>query len=330
MTILPEANELLNRYLQAAARRLPMKNRDDIIRELRSSILDEAESRSGDEDIDLQSMRSILTDRGAPGKYADAYAPHQYLIGPAVFPLFRIVLAIVWTILLIISAISLGIMLLQSGPAGLLTWLAELIGTLAASLGVLVLVFFILEKRSDQEVLLDKLYETWSFEDLPELKKAGPLKRSEQIINVVLTAAAIFLLLRFSGRIGVYTSTGTSCIFLPILQEGFYQILPVIIFRWSLTIVLSLLLLYRGKETRGLMIFGIILNAFDISILLYMLSRGVGTFFDLSVLQKAGIEPLEMLLGPLMVGIFILIIVLSVVEIVKAVRSLRDLFSVIT
>ncbi len=83
--------DLIERYVQEVARRLPRKQRDDVARELRSSLEDSLESRAGVplEQVEEEQAVELLLEFGTPQKVAASYRPGpDFLIGPGLYPSF--------------------------------------------------------------------------------------------------------------------------------------------------------------------------------------------------------------------------------------------------
>lgn len=82
--------ELIDRYLQAVRFALPRSQRDDIVQELKDSLLSQIEEREAalgralteDEQVDL------LRKMGSPMQLASRYRDQQGLIGPTVLPIY--------------------------------------------------------------------------------------------------------------------------------------------------------------------------------------------------------------------------------------------------
>src|SRR5258708_33102104 len=88
--------ELLDRYLQAIEFWLPKRQRQDIIAELSEDLrsqIEEKETELGRKLEDAE-VEAILKRCGSPLAVASRYRPHQYLIGPTLFPIYRVVLAV--------------------------------------------------------------------------------------------------------------------------------------------------------------------------------------------------------------------------------------------
>ncbi|GAF71800.1 unnamed protein product, partial [marine sediment metagenome] len=86
---------LIDRYVYEVGRHLPRKNRSDIQVELRSSLIDALEDRAGREPTEAEIVE-LLKEFGPPKVVAASYYPEgQYLIGPPLYPLFRLLAGIV-------------------------------------------------------------------------------------------------------------------------------------------------------------------------------------------------------------------------------------------
>jgi hypothetical protein len=97
-----KGGEWIDRYVNEVGRRLPANQRADVEREIRSLIedevadrLDAAEEQGGSQPDGEATVLAVLQQFGAPGEMAAKYQAPRYLIGPAMFPVYQIVLGIV-------------------------------------------------------------------------------------------------------------------------------------------------------------------------------------------------------------------------------------------
>src|SRR5579863_8750966 len=91
------AMELLDRYLQAVKKHLPLRRQDDIIAELRANMesqLEDKESELG-RPLTTGELEDWLKKMGSPIMVAARYQPQKYLIGPAIFPVYWYILRMV-------------------------------------------------------------------------------------------------------------------------------------------------------------------------------------------------------------------------------------------
>jgi len=116
---------LIDRYVLTAVRHVPEKQRADIDRELRASIDDAVDARlEAGEDRDA-AIDATLRELGDPRRLADQYADRpQYLIGPDMYPVWRGVMKMLFTIVLPIVVVVLQTIHALADPH-----LGRLIGT---------------------------------------------------------------------------------------------------------------------------------------------------------------------------------------------------------
>ncbi len=322
MTISKEAQYLLDRYILAFSRRLPFSSRKDIVNELRSSVLDALEETVGDNEVREEHMRSVLEELGAPGRLAGSYTTEQFIIGPDIFPLFKLVLTIVAIVVAVTSMIQIGISLSSWDIPEILLQIAKLITSLVTALGFLIIVFFLIQRFSKEMDWRSEWYGDWSVDDLPEISSRTPVKRWEQILNIIFTLILILGLNLFGDRIGARYSADGACFFVPTLREGFYTLLPFLTLRWALSIVLALILIIHREERFGTSVFIIVLSCIDISIAALFLQKGLQTFFNIDALLTTPLESAVPIFRILFYAVFIMIIVLTVFDIIKKIIEL--------
>ncbi|MGO9338894.1 MAG: HAAS signaling domain-containing protein [Terracidiphilus sp.] len=110
--------ELLDRYLEAVKKHLPWQRQDDIIAELRANLeaqLEEKEAALG-RPLTQAEVEAWLKQLGSPMQMAAPYQPQQYLIGPAIFPIYRNVMKIAITWCIVIYSIATATALLTKAP----------------------------------------------------------------------------------------------------------------------------------------------------------------------------------------------------------------------
>src|SRR5450432_4222473 len=82
--------ELLDRYLQSIKTFLTGKDQDDILRELRESLVSQMEEReqSLGRPLNGDEVAAIIRENGPPFLVAARYGPHRALIGTTLFPFY--------------------------------------------------------------------------------------------------------------------------------------------------------------------------------------------------------------------------------------------------
>jgi hypothetical protein len=187
--------DLIDRYVQRVGFFLPRPQRDDIARELAADLRSEVQEREAalGRSLDADETSSILRRWGHPILVSGRYQPERYLIGPALFPVYRFVLKlvalcyllpwlVVWAGIMILSpsyrSAHQGAAFLQ--PLG--TWWSLVI----AAVGITTLVFAVLERSQA------RLFERWDPQRLPTVADKNAIPRFTSIVEVV--AGTLFIL----------------------------------------------------------------------------------------------------------------------------------------
>ena len=254
---------LLNRYIHEVGRFLPRKNREDIQAELRSSVVDTLEDRFGPEPAETD-VEEVLKEFGSPREVAASYHPQgQYLVGPGLYPLFRMIAWIVIAAVLGAQLLAFGVAVFIAGePFSALETLASLLNSIPVSLGWVLITFMILQ-YFDAKPHLEE--EPWDPNALPELNPEEDLKKGELIFGLVSGILILVLVTLFPQWIGFLTTPGGEFYSNPVILDY------IVLIQVSLlaTIMLNIFLLWKGSWnflTRmvklGLDVFGVVILAF--------------------------------------------------------------------
>lgn len=187
--------DLTDRYLGAAVKHAPERQRADLERELRASIEDALEPRlDAGEPVDT-AERAVLGGLGDPEKLvADWLDRPLHLIGPAVFLLWKKLL--IWGLAVLVPITVVAVYLIQSlvqrdlvGPIG------DAIGAgLSVAMHVafwVTLAFAIVERSTDA---LRSIRKQWTVDDLPSRTPGRGEQLAEGIIQLVAVGALVFAL----------------------------------------------------------------------------------------------------------------------------------------
>jgi hypothetical protein len=190
--------DLMARYLQAVRFWLPKRQQDDIIAELSQDLqaqIDEQEERLGRKLNELE-VETLLRQRGSPVQVANKYLPQQSLIGPLLFPIYVFVLKVVSLCLLIPAGVGLiaGLIsgslrdVVNGGWAPPFAHIAgQLWGAWFSALGVVTLVFAVLERSQAKK----DLFEKWDPRKLPPLRPAHIIPRANSAIEVAVNLCVL-------------------------------------------------------------------------------------------------------------------------------------------
>jgi len=194
---------LTDRYIDAAMRTVPEKQRPDLSAELRGSIADQIDARTDAGDPHDVAERVVLTELGDPDKLAAGYTDRPlHLIGPRYYlDWWRLLKLLLW---IVPACAAFGIALGQT-LAG--ATFGEVVGsTVAGIIGVIVhlffwvtLVFAILERstgegaRGRTAARGGEPWPQWSLDQLPQVRETGARLPDliGSLVFLVLGAAAI-------------------------------------------------------------------------------------------------------------------------------------------
>jgi hypothetical protein len=110
--------ELLDRYLQAVKKHLPRNRQDDILAELRANMESQLEDKEAElgRPLTQGEAEDWLRAMGPPVFVASRYRPQQYLIGPALYPLYLYVLRVALPWAIAIYAVVNAVLIVFSTP----------------------------------------------------------------------------------------------------------------------------------------------------------------------------------------------------------------------
>ena len=338
--------ELIDRYIYAVGRRLPKKLRGDIEKELRSLIMDELDANTKGGEVSEEDVAAVLTKIGSPDAVAAQYGGRpQHLIGPDLFPLYKLVAAIVFAAMALGFVITYIINLLNSGMENMLMQFLRMLGQIvtggATALGFVTLAFALLERlmvrgkvdafikevNDDEDIQKAKEWfdhMKWNPEKLkPVPEKEDATKPLDHILGIVFTLIVLVLFNRFSDRLA-FCLGDSACT--PIFSaQALSMFLPLWNVSWVLSIGKDSLLLVRGRWEFGTRIYDIVASALDI-VILYLLLTGP---FIISDAMLAMLKEYVPFLGGalrifLMIAFGIGLVVTAVQTIVKIVRLVRE------
>jgi hypothetical protein len=287
---------LIDTYVLEIGRRLSKRTRADIQAEIRSTLQDMLEERSKEsgKPVDDEMILEVLKAYGAPEKVAGTYLGERSLVGPRLYPLFLMVLRIVFPVIAILA--GLGALYAGSHAAGsvaevgkvILSALAGMVTSIISALGSIVLIFAILEwvlfragKKLDVQGLpKDK---EWDPRSLAKISTPNQVKMAETIIEIVGCFIAILLFNFYPQIIGFTPSLNGvlesgwaigfgSAEFTPLLSANFFHFVPYLTFVWAMTILLDIFLLRLGHWNTLTRILQIGLKIINILIAAAMLS----------------------------------------------------------
>ncbi len=322
---------LLDKYIHEIGRFLPRVKRADIQAELRSSLIDTLEDRFGQEPAEDQ-VAELLKEFGDPRDVAGSYHPRgQYLIGPSLYPLFRMVAWIVVAAVLGAQLLAWGIAIFVAGdPFSPLEILASLVNSIPASLGWLLVTFMILQYFDAKPNLED---EPWDPHSLPEINPDQDVKRGELIFGLIFSTLILMMLTLFPQWVGFITAPGGKFYPNPVILD--YLVLIQI--SLLANIVLDVFLLGKGRWNILTRIIKLGLEGFSIVILAllvnghnaWLTARSAGGLFDaLEAISDIADGSWELVGMNAFRLAFVVVLIVTVIEVIVTIyRLLRSKFS---
>jgi len=327
---------LIDRYVSEIGKQLPRKSRADIETEIRSTLEDMLEERSAKagRPADDEMVKELLKEYGAPDKVAESYLPTRYLIGPELYPIFALIVKIVFTVLGVIWLILFGVRVATSDltilsfgtmlGSSVLQWS----GGLISAFGNIVLVFAILQWVNAGKNFKDETKEEeWSPEELTKEPDPEEIRPWEPIVTIVFTTLGLLVFNFYPQILGIYFFSGEVSVFVPALSEAFFRMLPWINITWILGIGLNGWLLRQGSWTPLLRWFEIALKVAGV-VIAYLLLQGPSILtLDAAALLKAGIEAsaanlLVKLVSQIVTVALAIAVIVGGIEVVKDVYNL--------
>ncbi|MBE0669356.1 MAG: hypothetical protein IH588_02105 [Anaerolineales bacterium] len=273
---------LIDRYVAEVGKNLPLlKGREDIEKELRSTLEDMLEDRASttgrmrDEAMEIE----LLKEYGSPQTVAATYNPQPYLIGPRLFPFFLMVLKIVITVLVTVLLILMGIRAVTDTPfmgAEFVNIIGKGLGGIVsaaiAAFGNIVLVFAILERvLPDAQINALKTDEEWDPASLANEPDPDTVKRGELIAEIVFTFVGLAILNLYPEILGMFVFKEGDTFFIPMFSDAFFKFIPWINAIFFAEIVLDIYLLRSALWTSVTRVAKIIIEAASIALTVVIL-----------------------------------------------------------
>ncbi len=271
-----ETYELIERYVHEVGQHLPRRMRDDIKLELSSLVHDTVEERTAvaEHGATTKIAAEVLREFGKPEEMAASYLSEQYLIGPALFPIYKLVVSIALAVIGAPWLLAMGLTLFNQGAAALGDQLWSIISGFGAAalaqLGFVTLVFAVIEtvarQKKEAPVEAAAAQADWDPYTLPPVTDPDRIKRGEYLAGVIFTILVIILFNVYPHWIGVITFTSGSSdpVVFPLLAAEFSVHIPWLTMAWTAEVVLKLIVLGQGRWQRptrwmelGLGLFGL-------------------------------------------------------------------------
>jgi len=274
---------LIDRYVTEVGKHLPLlKGREDIEKELRSTLEDMLEDRAqqaGHPRDDAMEIE-LLKEYGSPQKVASTYNPHPYLIGPRLFPFFLFVLKIVITVVVFVMLGLAGVQAITDTPMMGMDFvniigggLGDAVSAAIAAFGNVVLIFAILERvLPDKEIGGFNDEKEWDPASLTEEPDPDTVKRFDLIVEIVFTFIGLAILNLYFEIFGASFFAENKWYFIPMFSDVFLKFIPWINAIFLAEIVLDVYLLRSAAWTTFTRIAKVFIEAASIVLTFLILS----------------------------------------------------------
>lgn len=264
---------LIELYLEEIRRQLPSRNRDDILKEIQSTLMDTIEDRNPNPgaEPDTETVKAVLKEFGSPRKVASQYGAKDYLVGPRMFPIYLRVLRIVLIVVAAFNAVGLIVAIVSNTgfSTSFFEAILEVVGGLFSSLftafGVVTLSFLGIERAipNNMKTIID---EKWQPEDLLKEEDQDKVKIFDLAIEITGSLIFITLINFFLDRVGIYYLADGHWVSAPILTNAFLRYVPWITAYNIIDIALDLYLLRLGAWNKIASVIKVLNNAFKIAV----------------------------------------------------------------
>ncbi len=263
-----DTNEMIDRYVHEVGEHLPRKMRSDIEMELRSLLLDTLDEQSDGEPTP-KITAEVLREFGHPEEIAAQYHPVEFLIGPKLFPTYKVAVTIVLVVIGVLHLLGLGFVLWQGSGAEfgnkVLSSIYSFGQAVIINAGIVTLIFALIERATGGALELpEKQTKTWDPYKLPPVKDPNRIDRGEMVVGIIFAIAFIAWLNFFPNWFGgaEFGEEGSG-IFVLFTTE-FLLLIPLFTISLMLDVVLKTAVVAQGRwnpVTRwlelGVLLFGL-------------------------------------------------------------------------
>lgn len=201
---------LIDRYVYHVGKHLPPERREDVARELVSLIGDRVddELRPG-ESSDAVTVR-VLREMGPPPEVAARYGyERRLLIGTSSLPAFFKLVKVMPVAVLALSLFAIPNAFREGvSPSAIGAWLLSYLNSMLLNLGVLVLVFVVLERLSRMRTKPEADFDPEKLLPAPAPLAGGKVRPAFLVAKIYAAAAVLLLFNFYPNLVGVWTSAG--------------------------------------------------------------------------------------------------------------------------
>ncbi|MCF7926736.1 MAG: hypothetical protein K9L74_04105 [Candidatus Izimaplasma sp.] len=309
---------LVDNYLYHVGKFLPLTQREEILKELKSHIYDQVESESDDE------IKAILKEMGHPKDVASEYRNNRSMLPKELEPIIslviKIILIVMPIILLFVNLIEFLVNNSNFNTLDILRYLIyqvpEIISSVLMIVGLIFIVFVLIEKYFQPEIDTSSI--PFDPDNLPTIPtKIYHASRLGSLIELIVDSTILYILNVQIGLIAIYFE-GTS---IPLLNENFNAILPLINISISISIILNIFHFYKNRKTLISKSVELIQHIFIAIILFFMATNNI---FNLTLISGYNLEVVPQIIKISLIFAGVAIIIATVIEVIQLLLSLKD------
>lgn len=315
--------ELIERYLQAVKAGLPGKQSDDIVQELRDSILSQVEERESTlgRSLTENEVMDILKKMGSPMVLAGRYGRHRHIIAGSLFTIYWKVLSFALSIALVAHAAT-SIALAASGKplTDSLSVFIRFPGVALKVFAIVTLVFAALDLLGTKIRPCDH----WDPSQLPPLTKK-PARKSTFDLVAQLIMKTVFSAWWLTGLHYQYLVLGPGAAFMR-FGPIWLKIYPLFVIAASIDIGITAFALMRPDPVQPGRVLRLMKHALGL-LILFLLANSSNLFVPTDVTNAEWEHVVTTINFGLHIGLVVAIVATLVNFVRDGVRFIRQLFA---
>lgn len=305
MKLSEKSTNLLERYLLAVERRLPLQGRKDILVEIRSNLMDSLEDQyPPDALLDEKQLEQELRKLGSPHSVAAGFRESEALIDPKFNSIFRFFVTFIAPIvagaLLLAWVISFVLSKGVSPFWSILEMLSNIWGAVVGLIGSVALILILITwffpqfgQGKDLDIMKAE-HKEWSINDLPERVSVNDKVHPwEPIVGIFFNILGLLIFTVFFEDVaGFWWFSNEKWSMVPMFTATFMTFIPWIAINFGLDICRNALILFQRKQSVFTRLFAIGIDASMLALTATMLKAVNLVSFDKELAIQRGF-PLE-------------------------------------
>ncbi len=277
-------DDIINRYIYQVMRNLPAKNSKDIEEELRTLISDMLEDKTNGNPTTKEDIHNVLKELGSPYELSEKYSDKaHYLIGPAIYPTYIMIMKIVLFVSLLSLCVTTVINMIITVDINHYQYIGDRFGDilgncigdilngLLAAFGWVTIIFTIFERKG---ITFNKKASGWDPASLPSTpvrEIAIPIWKP--LTSIVFTIVFAIILIFAPQLLGAYYLSDYSRV-VPIFNLNVLRtVMPLLIVCLSINFIKYIWEIIERKITMKYAIMTLVIDLITIFIIALILTK---------------------------------------------------------